>query len=142
MALDPKEFYKLAQWLVDQKKDEASLRTAISRTYYAAYHIAAIRLFQKGNWVPQGLADDHGGVIRALRQGRLRQRGEELEALRILREHADYHLDATSTIGKQERCMHCIKIRSSSTPSDVVTSEHWKEVATIAGRCIPLLEKI
>ncbi|MDP2601157.1 MAG: hypothetical protein Q8S00_00975 [Deltaproteobacteria bacterium] len=142
MAFDPKNFYTIAQWLVGQNKDEAGLRTAISRVYYAAHHIAATRLVQKGSWTPQGFAADHGGVIDALKQGRLRQRGDELEALRILREHSDYHLDASITIGNQERCSHCKKIRTSSSPTDVVTNEHWKEVTTIASRCIPLLEKI
>ena len=142
MAFDPKNFYTIAQWLVGQNKDEAGLRTAISRVYYAAHHIAATRLVQKGSWTPQGFAADHGGVINALKQGRLRQRGDELEALRILREHSDYHLDASITIENQERCSHCKKIRTSSSPTDVVTNEHWKEVTTIASRCIPLLEKI
>jgi len=142
LAFDPKNFYTIAQWLVGQNKDEAGLRTAISRVYYAAHHIAATGLVQKGSWTPQGFAADHGGVINALKQGRLRQRGDELEALRILREHSDYHLDASITIGNQERCSHCKKIRTSSSPTDVVTNEHWKEVTTIASRCIPLLEKI
>lgn len=142
MAFDPKNFYILAQWVVGQRKDEASLRTAISRVYYAAHHIAATRLVQKGSWTPRGFGDDHRGVINTLKQGRLTQRGAELEALLILREHADYHLDASITIGNQKWCSHCIKIRSSSSPTDVVTTEHWKEVTTIADRCIPLLEKI
>jgi len=123
-VFDPKDFYKIAQWLVDQNKDEASLRTAISRVYYAAHHIAATRLIQKGSWEPQGFASDHGGVIKALKQGRLRLRGDELEALRILREHADYHLDASITIGNQEKCSHCLKIRRSTSRSDAVTNEH------------------
>ena len=142
MAFDPKNFYTLAQWLVGQKNDEPSLRTAISRVYYAAHHIAASRLVQKGSWAPRGFGDDHRSVINTLKRGKLTQRGAELEALLTLREHADYHLDASITIGNQNWCPHCKKIRSSSSPSDVVTNEHWKEVATIAGKCIPLLEKI
>ena len=142
MAFDPKGFYELAQWLVVQRTDESSLRTAISRVYYAVHHIAANQCVQKLNWTPRGFGGDHRGVINKLKGGRLRQRGEELEALLMLREHADYHLDASITVGNQQWCSHCVKIRQSSNSTNVVTDEHWIEVARLAARCIPLLEKI
>lgn len=61
MPFDAKGFYDLALWLVQQRTDEASLRTAISRVYYAAHLLAVQRLIQKG-WEAKGTGDDYGRV--------------------------------------------------------------------------------
>jgi uncharacterized protein (UPF0332 family) len=143
LAFDPKDFYELALWLVSQRQDEASLRTAISKVYYAAHHIAKKQLVQKMSWTPRGFGDDHSGVISKLKGSRFRSRGDELKSLQELREHADYHLDASITVGNQEWCSFCKKIRRSDNATErVVTDFHWREALTLSNRCIPLLEKI
>lgn len=142
MAFDPKNFYELAQWLVNQGRDESGLRTAISRVYYSAHHIALERLTQK-NWItPTGTGADHDSVIRELRNRRTRQLGDNLRRLLELREHADYHLDVALS-ERNSKCFLCKRIRDSATPNaDPVNKTHWDEVAAVSGRCIPLLEKI
>lgn len=143
MTFDPKDFYVLAQWLVDNKQDESSLRTAISRVYYAAHHIAVRKMIEKCSWTPKGSGDDHDGVIRELRGRRFRTQGDRLKSLLEMRQHADYHLDASETNGNRY-CLLCKTLRNSKNPADagVVTDAHWIKVAELADSCIPLLEKI
>jgi len=141
LTFNPKNFYELAQWLVDQRKDESSLRTAISRVYYAAHLIALEKLVQK-NWTPKGKGEDHGGVIHELRIRKFRQLGDRLNHLRDLREHADYHLEASLTV-RNQYCSFCRKIRDSSNQTaQIVSSNHWDEVSFIGNKCVSLLEKI
>ena len=141
MTFNPKDFYELAQWLVDQRKDESSFRTAISRVYYAAHLIALEKLVQK-SWTPKGRGEDHDGVIRELRNRRFRQLGDHLKRLLELREHADYHLEASLTV-RNQYCSFCRQIRDSNTPTtQIVSRNHWDEVASVSGRCVPLLEKL
>jgi uncharacterized protein (UPF0332 family) len=102
----PNDFHTLAIWLSQQRpNDEASLRTAVSRVYYAGHLLAVQRLMQKG-WKPKGTGADHRGVIRELRARRTRNLGDRLEQLLILREHADYHLEVTDTVRNRD-CKYC-----------------------------------
>lgn len=141
MAFDPKDFYTLAHWLIEQKTDESSLRTAISRVYYAAHLIARERLVQK-SWTPKGSGADHDGVIRELRNRRFRQQGDHLKRLLELREHADYHLEASLTV-RNQGCSFCRQIRNSTVPdAETVGMNHWSEVDSVSKRCLPLLEKL
>jgi len=87
------DFHTLALWLIQNRTDEASLRTAISRVYYAGHLLAVQRLMTRG-WEPKGTGEDHRGVIRELRRGRTRHLADKLTLLLELREHADYHLEA------------------------------------------------
>lgn len=140
MSFDARDFSSLAFWLVENRADEASLRTAISRVYYAA-HLLAVRK-PKNNWVPTGKGDDHGGVIRALNRGKTKNLAGWLEQLREAREHADYHLEAPDTVFNQG-CRFCRTIReSSSTDEQVVNRNHWEEVKMVGERLFPLLEKL
>lgn len=41
MTFTWEEFSDVAEWLPEERSDEASRRTAINRAYYAAYHAAA-----------------------------------------------------------------------------------------------------
>lgn len=136
MPFDPINFYNLADWLVGQKKDESSLRTAIGRVYYAGHHIAKDKLIQKG-WEPKGTGADHGGVIRELKQRKVSKLGNQLQVLRELREHADYHLEASNTVYNQY-CKYCADIRKISSSSDpVVRMSHWEETEQISKRFFP-----
>ena len=104
----PRDFYDFSLWLVGQRQDEASLRTAINRLYYACHLWAKVSLVRKGNWSPTGYGPDHSRVIRALKPGRTNMLSQYLDTLRYLREHADYHIDATA-VGTED-CIHCKKI--------------------------------
>jgi len=141
LTFNPTDFYELARWIVDQRDDESSLRTAISRVYYAAHLIALEKLVQM-SWTPKGGGEDHSGVIRELRTRKFRQLGDRLKLLLELREHADYHLEATETV-RNQYCSFCKKIRDSNNPTtQIVNKIHWAEVASVSGKCIPLLEKL
>jgi hypothetical protein len=97
VAFDPAEFNTLATWLVENATNEVHLRTAICRVYYAGHLLAVHRLRKKG-WEPNGSGDNHTGVIRRVRDGNTRLLGDELSRLRELREHADYHLEASASV--------------------------------------------
>ena len=141
MPFAPKDFYTLALRLSQQRTDEASLRTAISRVYYAAHLLAVERLVQKG-WEPKGTGDDHMGVFRRLNRGATRHLAVKLRALLELREHADYHLEATDTVRNRD-CKYCKQIRESSSSTEpVVNSKHWEEVQEIGQTLLRDLERL
>lgn len=76
--------------------EEARLRTAISRAYYAAFHVAMELIVQEG-FRPTGTGGDHGNVWRWYREGpgtgRSRKQIAQLGfALRLDREKADYRI--------------------------------------------------
>ncbi len=139
--MDAKDFSHLATWLVEQRTDEASLRTAISRIYYAAHLVAVRKLVEKG-WEPRGRGDDHGRVIHELRDRRYRNLADRLHRLRALREHADYHLEPGASILNTD-CEFCKKLRQSLVTAGMVTTHnHWVEAKGIGERLFPLLEKL
>lgn len=141
MPFDAKDFYALAVWLVQNRTSEASLRTAISRAYYTGHLLAVQKLKEKG-WEPTGKGDDHGRVIHELGSRRFRNLAEELRRLRALREHADYHLEASDSVFSKD-CEFCKKIREAVSPSDpVVNQRHWKEAKEVGEHLFPLLEKL
>ena len=137
----PREFHTLALWLVEQRTDEASLRAAISRVYYACHLLAKHSLMEKRKWMPSGRGDDHSGVIRELRRGKTTGLGNYLDSLRTLREHADYHVDPTNP--GAENCNICNKLRDAiSPPPQYVTIEHWDNAKGVSERCLSLIDKL
>lgn len=142
MSFAPRDFYTLALWLSQNRTDEASLRTAISRAYYAGHLLAVQKLMERRGWQPSGTGDDHRGVIRELRRGRTRHLADRLTLLLEFREHADYHLDATDTIRNQD-CPLCKKVRESSPPvAFVVNRTHWTEVQEVSHNLLSYLERL
>lgn len=142
MPFDPGDFRKLALWLVEQRSDESSLRTAISRTYYAGHHLAVDRLKQKRNWSPTGTGRDHIEVIRQLKPGKTSGISNYLDELRMLREHADYHLESSESVSNRG-CSFCKKIRESApTGAPNVTMGHWQNAKEVSDRCFSLLAKL
>jgi hypothetical protein len=136
-----KDFHTLAIWLSQQRTDEASLRTAISRVYYAAHLLAVERLVQKG-WEPTGRRDDHMGVFRRLNRGATMQLASRLRILLELREHADYHLEATDTVRNRD-CKYCKQVRDSLPPTALVVNwQHWEEVQEVSQNLLPYLERL
>jgi hypothetical protein len=140
-AFPPRDFQTLALWLIEQRQDEASLRTGISRLYYACHLLAKQSLIEKKKWVPSGHGDDHSGVIRELKRGRTTGLGNYLDNLRTLREHADYHVDLN--VRGAENCTVCKKIRhSSNPPQHYVAIEHWNNARSVSERCLSLIDKL
>ena len=97
--MKPLEFLKLAQTLAE-KGDEASLRTAISRAYYALFHNALGVLRSFGENVPSD-SRAHSEIPKRLRKISLKERNEllreladQLDSLRKIRRDADYRLRA------------------------------------------------
>jgi uncharacterized protein (UPF0332 family) len=84
---DPREFLRLAEELAKRGHDEAALRSAISRAYYAAYWVARRFLFGAGIRV-QG----HIEIWNAFRQldEAAWKTGENGSLLRRSRNSADY----------------------------------------------------
>lgn len=102
MSFDWADYLKLAEALTQAPAvpgpEEAALRTAISRAYYAAHRSASNLVASRGELVPTGLASDHGLVIDHFRNATdpARQKiGANLSRLRGNRNKADYE-DALS----------------------------------------------
>ncbi len=98
--MDPIEFHKLA-WELSRKQDSASIRTGMSRTYYALFHLAADHLRSLGFTIVRN-SQGHKQVSDRLSQagvGRVAEIGTFLDDLRGLRINADYKLD----LAKHER---------------------------------------
>ncbi len=94
---DPLDFLKLANDLV-YSKDEAKLRTAISRAYYSAFLYCREWLRSKG-WPLYGDGRDHNEVQMGLKKYIGRKASDKLSSLRRLRGDADYEL--TKVVDKQ-----------------------------------------
>jgi len=91
------EFIRFAGLLVARfPSDEAALRTAVSRAYYGAYHLAIELL---SHVCSERL--DHGSVRRLLMESdaaAARQAGRQLGDLQSDRIKADYRLDVSVTV--------------------------------------------
>lgn len=93
-AFEWNDFFKLAQFLQDQAEtcgtEEAAVRSAISRTYYAAFGRVCRFASQKLSYEPQSSAADHAGLRRHLQQNQKRQLANDLFHLQQWREQCDY----------------------------------------------------
>lgn len=94
----PEDFLSLARELAS-RDDEASLRTAISRVYYALFHNARLILRSRHIRVPKGVSA-HYEVPARLRELAYDENNffyealaSELDTLRTLRVKADYHIE-------------------------------------------------
>jgi len=80
--------------------EEAALRTATSRAYYAALHLASQRAQAEG-YIPTFSGDDHQGISRHFRTlgvDRVRKKiASDLDRMRKSRNQADYDLTLTQT---------------------------------------------
>jgi hypothetical protein len=91
--MDPHEFLRVAaEWATGTC--EAEWRSAVSRAYYAAYHVGRQVLTRAGFAIPEGPAG-HGAVwLRLANAGQLdiANAGNALRLLRMFRNRADYEL--------------------------------------------------
>jgi len=117
--MDPCCFHQLAQTLL-KANGPAELRTAISRAYYAVYHVAVAELEKLGFRIPKG-PQGHANVQRRLfGSGDLvtEKAGPKLQTLYTRRLHADYQLDrsdvensrlAQALVEQADRLIHDIR---------------------------------
>lgn len=95
--MDPHDFHRLAAQLV-HSSHAAELRTAISRAYYATYHVGAALLEAMGFRLSRGPAG-HGDVRNRLSNSgdlAVMRVGNQLGQLHSQRIAADYHLHNTN----------------------------------------------
>ena len=84
-SFDPLELLRIAESLAERDSSEASLRTAVNRTYYG------VMLAVREELGVVGARYSHDRIIHALRR-RDRHAGEQLRQLKELRVIADYDL--------------------------------------------------
>jgi uncharacterized protein (UPF0332 family) len=92
MAFDWAKYLILAEELAMRMSDEASLRSAVSRAYYAAFCTARNRLLQEGEDIPE-TGDAHRIIWTKLRESIQKDRKEigiNGSRLRESRRRADY----------------------------------------------------
>jgi uncharacterized protein (UPF0332 family) len=96
--MNPRDFLTVAdEWTTGAR--EAEWRSAVSRGYYAAFHVARQLLEQNGFAVPDG-PQGHGYLwLRLANAGQpdVVTAGNLLNTLRGVRNQADYHLDIPLT---------------------------------------------
>lgn len=129
----PRAFYELARATAECSTQEAYLRSAISRMYFANHLLAMIKVPQRfSGFEARSRGDDHGGVIQALRKmGRTRVVGDLLADLRDRRSHADYHIEVV-----HEECDLCQR-----GTVDVIKTD-WEDCLEVARRCFEKLESL
>lgn len=77
--------------------EEADCRTAVSRYYYGTFIQSLSSLAFDGLLEPTRSRSDHSLVVRTLRRSRRPQAAFALQRLGLLREQADYDLEAIVT---------------------------------------------
>ena len=101
-SFDPRAFFRLAQALGTPGQPEENRRTAVSRAYYACFHLARQGLERGGRW-QAGTTNAHQAVIAELRRRNRPHLAVALSKLRLLRERADYALnDPLDEVDTQE----------------------------------------
>jgi len=88
---DPRAFFTLAQSLGAPGQQEEHRRSAVSRAYYACFHVARLALERRGRW-QAGAVNAHQAVINELRRRNRRHLAVRLAWLKGRREDADYDL--------------------------------------------------
>lgn len=128
MAFTPEQFDQLARRLASPQADEATIRTAIGRLYYAALLLTRQVLWEKRGF-SSGLGESHAKLINEINRGKTTSLAGMLKRLRELREHCDYHLDSAD--GEfNPKCTLCEGVRS-KPGSPVVAFSHWEEALPI-----------
>jgi uncharacterized protein (UPF0332 family) len=86
VSFDFRDYLVVARFLADRSGSEARYRSAVSRAYYAAYHVARPKAQRRDTTITAG---DHKKVWQALR-GEDRAVASKGERLRKSRVWADY----------------------------------------------------
>lgn len=88
---DPRAFFTLAQELGAPGQQEEHRRSAVSRGYYACFHVARLGLERAGRW-QAGAVNAHNSVVAELHRRNRSHLATRLARLKHLRERADYDL--------------------------------------------------
>jgi hypothetical protein len=126
---EPEAIFRLGEVLLGKRDEAACVRAGIGRVYYAAFLLGLIRA---RGYQRRYNGDDHGGLVRHLRRGKTRALGDKLDALRKLREHADYHLRSTAGDG----CHLC------QAGIVELTDDKIEEVKAVAESCFNLMQRL
>lgn len=88
------------------RAEAVAMRAGVTRLYYANFLQACETVVPKLNVELKGLGEDHGKILKALRErrGRYEQVGSLLKQLLTYRHHADYHFGAME---KPDDCPFC-----------------------------------
>jgi hypothetical protein len=93
-GMNPRDFLDVAdEWAANNR--EAEWRSAVSRAYYAAFHVACTLLRRCGFAVPEADQSHAFAWLRLSNAGHpdVQQRGADLKTLRSVRNWADYALE-------------------------------------------------
>lgn len=113
MAFDWRDYLELADEL-STSGDEARLRSAVSRAYYAAYHRARVVAERRYQFTASAGANKHDQLWKFLKQDgkvqspRERAAGEDGLNLRDMRAQADY--DAVKSEVWKRKADHAIRL--------------------------------
>lgn len=94
--MEPKAFLYLAQKLSKEERNEASLRSSVSRSYYALFHIMRQFFEISGERIPKG-PEAHGTVRNYLsicNVSEVKKIATDLNDLRTDRNESDYDLES------------------------------------------------
>lgn len=118
MGFDWADYLVLAEELGKRSDDEASLRSAVSRAYYAAFCTARNRLLQEGEEVPK-TGEAHTVVWTKYRERAQKQRrdvGINGDRLRRVRNKADYddelpniHAEVEGAVARARRLLDSLR---------------------------------
>ena len=105
--MEPRQFQYLAERLAEHGAYPAEFRSAISRAYYAAFHLGLNLLREMGFPIVQN-QHAHEEVYRHLNNscdGELVRAASKMNDLRTKRNHADYKLDRSDVEEKKNAKM-------------------------------------
>lgn len=97
--MEPSKFCEVAGFLLAARPDAAGVRSAVSRAYYALYHVVSQRLTARGFRLLVKRPECHESVYRILANSsntQLQAIALSLNELRHSRNRADYDLDDRS----------------------------------------------
>lgn len=89
MVFDWKEYLNLARSL-ETRQEEASLRSAVSRSYFGAFCYARNYARDHQNFFPSGKSSDHTGVREHFQTHSMPDIARRLQRLREWRNQCDY----------------------------------------------------
>jgi uncharacterized protein (UPF0332 family) len=94
--MEPKAFLDLAQNLSKEEKNEASLRSSVSRSYYSLFHVMQQFFVRNGERIPKG-PGAHGALCNYLsicNLSEVQRLAMDLNSLRTERNDSDYDLES------------------------------------------------
>lgn len=115
MTTNTDELWRHALKLAEAASDEASLRTAISRVYYSAFHLLSARLGSRFRFDPNAGTGTHKQLIQFLQQNARSipqgfALGRKMESIFELRINADYRLHKELTRADLDCALRTVRL--------------------------------